>query len=70
MRIPGTGMDIYGAGEEGLGEALSIVPDEGRVDMTGTTVMTRDQYVVLCNTHPAEGQSPYPAILLKVLDRG
>ena len=70
MRIPGTGFDRYGVGEEGLGEALSLVPDEGRVDTTGTTVMTRNLYVVVCNTHPDEGQKPYPAILLKVLDRG
>ena len=70
MRIPGTGYDRYGASENGLGEALSVVPDETRVDETGTTVMTRNQYVVLCNTHPDEGQVPYPAILLKVLDRG
>ena len=70
MRIPGTGYDRYGAGENGLGEALSVVPDETRVDETGTTVMTRDLYVVLCNTHPDAGQVPYPAILLKVLDGG
>jgi hypothetical protein len=67
MRIPGTGTDIYGEGEEGMGEALSIVPDLG--GETGT-VMTRNQYVVVCNTHPDEGQSPHPAILLKVLDGG
>ncbi len=40
------------------------------MDLTGTIVMTRDQYVVECDTHPDEGQKPYPAILLKVLDRG
>jgi hypothetical protein len=70
MRIPGTGTDIYGVGEEGLGEALSIVPDEGRVARPGTRVMTRNQYVVVCNTNPDEGQKPYPAVLLKVLDGG
>ncbi len=70
MRIPGTGFDRYGVGEEGLGEALSVVPDEGRVDMTGTTVVTRNLYLVACNTHPDEGQRPYPAILLTILDRG
>jgi hypothetical protein len=70
MRIPGTGFDRYGVGEEGMGEALSLVPDEDRSDKTITAVMTRNLYVVACNTHPVEGQSPYPAILLKVLDRG
>ncbi len=70
MRIPGTGFDRYGVGEEGLGEALSVVPDEGRVDMTGTTVVTRNLYLVACNTHPDAGQRPYPAILLTILDRG
>ncbi|MBP1705976.1 MAG: hypothetical protein H6Q36_1715 [Chloroflexi bacterium] len=65
MRIPGTGFDRYGAGEDGLGEALSVIPDEGRTDETGTTVMTRSLYVVVCNTHPDEqGHRPYPAILL------
>ena len=51
-----------------MGEALSIVP--GVEDETDRTVMTRNQYVVVCNTHPDEGQSPHPAILLKVLDGG
>jgi hypothetical protein len=32
--------------------------------------MTRNQYLVVCNTSPDEGQAPYPAILLKVLDGG
>ena len=64
--IPGTGVGPYGADAEGLGEALSLIPDEARVDKTGTIVMTRDQYVVVCNTHPDEGQRPYPAVLLKV----
>ncbi len=70
MLIPGTGVGPYGAQEDGLGEALPLVPDGKRMDQTGTTVMTRDLYVVLCNTHPDEGQRPYPAILLTVLDRG
>ena len=70
MRIPGTGFDRYGVGEEGMGEALSLVPDEDRSDKTITAIMTRNLYVVACNTHPVEGQSPYPAILLTVLDRG
>jgi len=70
MRIPGTGFDRYGVGEDGLGEALSLVPDEQRSDKTVTAVMTRNLYIVVCNTHPDEGQSPYPAILLTVLDRG
>jgi hypothetical protein len=68
--IPGTGVGPYGAEEEGLGEALPLVPDGRGEDQTGTIVMTRNQYLVECNTHPDEGQKPYPAILLKVLDRG
>ncbi len=38
--------------------------------MTITGVMTRNLYVVACNTSPDEGQVPYPAILLNVLDAG
>lgn len=68
--IPGTGVGPYGAEFDGLGEALPLVPDGNRVDQTGTIVMTRNQYLVECNTHPDEGQKPYPAILLAVLDRG
>jgi type IV secretory pathway protease TraF len=70
MLIPGTGVGAYGAEMDGLGEALPLVPDGKRIDQTGTAVMTRDLYVVLCNTHPDEGQSPFPAIMLTVLDRG
>ena len=51
-----------------MGEALSIIP--GVEDEIVSIVMTRNQYVVMCNNSPAEGQQPYPAILLKVLDGG
>jgi hypothetical protein len=70
MRIPGTGYDPYGAGEKDMGEVLRLVPAPDRSDVTVTGVMTRNLYVVACNTHPDEGQVPYPAILLKVLDGG
>ena len=62
MRIPGT----EGMGEV-PGEALSMIPLEGRSDYSGTTVMTRNLYLVVCNTSPDEGQVPYPAILLQVM---
>ena len=70
MRIPGTGYDRYGAGEKDMGEVLRLLPVSDRSDVTVAGVMTRNQYLVVCNTHPDEGQAPYPAILLKVLDGG
>jgi hypothetical protein len=70
MRIPGTGYDHYGVGEKDMGEVLSLLPMSDRSDVTVAGVMTRNQYLVVCNTSPDEGQAPYPAILLKVLDGG
>ena len=51
-------------------EGLDLWPPENpdRVDLTGTIVMTRDQYIVQCGTSPDEGEKPYVAILLTILD--
>jgi hypothetical protein len=68
MRIPGTGYDRYQTGEKDMGEVLSLLPHVDRSDVTITGVMTRNLYLVVCNTHRVEGESPYPAILLQVLD--
>jgi len=51
------------------GELQLYPPDHpDRAELTGTIVMTRNQYVVQCGTSPDEGAKPYVAILLKVLD--
>ena len=55
-----------------LDGALNLYPPDhpDRVDLTGTIVMTSDQYIVQCGTSPDEGEKPFVAALIKVLDGG